>query len=264
MIYALRVYVAVLVAVLCGLCSGCAWLAGARPAISLESDRQLVADARGRVEVVRGAAETAGHRATAQLLAGAGESLRTIQSGPVGTVEASPWPPAVVEAVRREQAGEVRVEERLVPDPALEAALARTEAERARWQAESEQAHGRIQALGREVASRWTPWAVKAATGATGSGALLLGLLAAARRYAPAIRAAVDGLQAAKRAAEAGRVATVEEIITPDVVTAGPLRAEHARRKAAAAKARRPKADGPIVRARKALAAIKARRRPKN
>ena len=189
---------------------GCAWLAGARPAVSLESDRRLVADARARTELVATAAEAAGNSTTAQVLTGAAESLRTLQAGPLGTVEVAPWPSGVVDAINREQSGTVTVEERLVQDPALKAALEAKEEERARADAESRDAHGQAQAwqakareLAVEAAGKWGLGTV-----ATGGGGLLVGLLGLAwknRKKAAAVYAAVRALQDVKHAAEAGQ-----------------------------------------------------------
>jgi len=189
---------------------GCAWLAGARPAVSLESDRRLVADARARTELVATAAEAAGNSTTAQVLTGAAESLRTLQAGPLGTVEVAPWPSGVVDAINREQSGTVTVEERLVQDPALKAALEAKEAERAKLEGESRDAHGEAQAWQAKAQDAITEAAGKWGLGtvATGGGGLLMGLLGLAwknRAKARAVYAAVRALQDVKHAAEAGQ-----------------------------------------------------------
>lgn len=208
----LRLAAAVIIMTLIGIvlaatCSGCAALKGAKPAVSLESDRSLLDHADANVTAALDAASQTGeHPVTARLLGGAKLAIEAVQDGAVGRPDQrAAVDPDALDAVHREFAG-------LPPaDPAkvaaLEAKLRDTEAALAATAAENRSVHGKLQAAGAAIATLAKESAGKfgagtVATGGTGAVLMLLGAAWKYRRYAGALVKATGFAQKLKEAAE--------------------------------------------------------------
>ena len=200
----------VLIAILlfaCACCvvffSGCA---GAQFAVSLEADRKLTASARSNAVVVLDGARAAGDKpTTVQLLEGVVSSLGTIQAGPIGVSPPTPWPQAVRDTVAAEQRCEpqIVVNDRIVQDPTVVAALAQERGLREAFESDSRRVHGQLQiaeGLVKESASKWSGEAVATAVAGAGGplGALLLFVWRKRKEAMAAALALSDTLQEVK------------------------------------------------------------------